>query len=94
MALIMNKELKGLNKEWYCKITSFKGVNKGSTQIRLDFFVSREHSKTIDNSVGFEMYSFESVAGRDIIEQGYEYLKGLPGFENAVDVFEEGQPSL
>lgn len=74
-------------KNAYIKILTVEG-----TKENLNISVGIHNvNKTL---MSIEHYSFTPIVANNsdnFIKQGYEYIKTLPGYANAVDVLEEGQ---
>ena len=85
MAIKINKNVKGIIQDWYVKIFNSKGTNKGNTVQTYGYFVNSTEAQNYENAVEVNSISFTAIANKDIFEQGYEYLKTLEGFENAID---------
>jgi hypothetical protein len=83
----INKDL--LIKDAYIKILSVQG-DKDSIGITVGIYQTSDKAYLIKT----EHYKFIpdiSVQSNNFIQQGYEYLKGLHEYANAIDVLEEGQ---
>lgn len=96
MALRMTKDigsglvLPGL----YARIDTISGF-KGGIDLSLNFYVSRDHFLKGNSFTLQEMHHFKPDVGRgseNFIRQGYLYLKTLPDYEAAEDIWEDGQP--
>lgn len=73
----------------YIAITNCKG-NKEEVQITVGIY--KDSRKTVPIEV--KLYSFIpnlSTSSENFIKQGYEYLKTLPEYADAIDILEEGQ---
>lgn len=73
----------------YIQITNVSG-NKEKVDINVTTFL---HA-TKQNIINTTSYSFVPTVGvdaDDFIKQGYEYLKTLPEYADAIDILEEGQ---
>lgn len=95
MALQLSKNLKnGLYVEnLYIKIISISG-NKNKLIIMVGIYLSKESSKNLKEPIEVEEHNFTPYVGNgsdDFIKQGYEYLKTLSEYANAIDVLDEGQ---
>lgn len=72
----------------YIKIDSIQG-DKNNIEFRVQMF-----NKTKEYLIDERFYNFIPDVlenSPNFIKQGYEYLKTLPEFQDAVDVLEEGQ---
>lgn len=78
----------------YAKIGSFSG-DKNLLSIELQFFLDKEKADSNNYSpMTVKVYSFTPSVADDSnnwLKQAYEYLKTLDEYQNAIDVFEEGQ---
>lgn len=89
MALLINVTLEnGISvNQSYARIDTVSGY-KGGIDITVNYYVTNQ--SFIDNKsyLKQEMYSFTPSVEEDspnFIKQGYEYVKTLPEFENAID---------
>lgn len=83
----INKDL--LIKDAYIKILAVQG-DKNNLGITIGVYQTSDKVHLIKT----EHYKFIpdlSVQSNNFIKQGYEYLKSLPEYANAIDVLEEGQ---
>jgi hypothetical protein len=95
MALKQNITLNnGLNIEnAYIRIDTFSGSKK-SVQIIVNSYISQE---SFNNGIGYleqNIYTFTpdvSNTAKLVIKQGYEYIKTLEEYKDAVDLLDEGQ---
>lgn len=96
MAIKIEKELDiGITlKDAYCRIDTVNGYKK-NIQITVNTYVSREAFLNNASYVDQKIFSFEpsvAIGSENFIKQGYEYLKTLPQYENAVNVPLGGNP--
>lgn len=90
MALLMKIELNSgiIVDEAYIRIENISG-NKEQQQITLNIYFSTDAVNSSKNPVDQRYYNFvPSVDDRspNFIKQGYEHLKTLDEFKNAIDV--------
>jgi len=85
MALLINKEIKGIAKDWYVKIFASKGFNKGKTLQTYGYFSNEQKAKNHENAIEVGNINFVATADVDIFKQGYEHLKTTEEFKNAID---------
>lgn len=77
----------------YYNILDFIG-NKSNITFNVNAYASRE-AMIMGSPVLFQKsYAYPYPLNTDVINYGYEKLKLEVEFENAEDVFEEGQPDL
>lgn len=77
----------------YFKI-EFVGGSKRNMTLNVNVYVSREASYrgvTPIEQKSFDFIPDTSDESKNYHKQGYDNIKSLPEFENAIDVFEEGQ---
>ena len=73
----------------YIKITNIEG-NKNSIFIDIEIFNNNECNTLLEIKRYYFKPSVEDTAS-NFIKQGYEYLKTLDEYKDAVDVLDEGQ---
>lgn len=94
MAIKLNKEVKGLEKEWYIKVMHTKATNKGECVATYGYFTNAELATSIQNAVEAANISFQCEANKDIFEQTYLFMKEMPEFKLATDILEENQEQI
>lgn len=69
-------------------------INVTGNKEKVDIDVATFSDSTKQNIINTTSYSFVPTVGvdaDDFIKQGYEYLKTLPEYADAIDILEEGQ---
>ncbi|WP_404466535.1 hypothetical protein [Planococcus rifietoensis] len=80
----------------YLKIVNLSG-NKNGVAINLGAFLDKETSDSGKPSIENQEFYFTpdtNEGANEWLTQGYDFLKTLHEFSNAVDVLEEGQSSV
>lgn len=73
----------------YAKITKIEGNNE-SVKITMSFF-NKKDGDIIDSSIAYTFVPNVSDGATNFIKQGYEYLKTLSEYSEAIDLLDEGQ---
>lgn len=73
----------------YCKIDSFTG-DKDLITINVGYYKDSTKAVKINNKTYSFVPNIQDTSG-NFIKQGYEYLKTLDEFKDAVDLLDEGQ---
>ena len=95
LQIVFNKVIYGeirAYEEAYLQITYVSGTKEG-VEITLSFFDSAHKGFELEKRQFSFIPSVEPDA-KEWLTQGYEYLKTLLEFENAIDILEEGQTRL
>lgn len=78
----------------YFRIDTVSGY-KNSLDISVNTYVSRDAFLNGASLIEQRNYNFKpsvTIGSENFIKQGYEYLKSLPEFENALNVPSDGSP--
>lgn len=75
----------------YCKIESISG-DKERIGIVLKYYLDEQAARDRSIPLKQESYFYTpdlSETASNLFKQGYDYVKGLPGFESLIDVLED-----
>ncbi|MED3932977.1 hypothetical protein [Priestia megaterium] len=89
----LNFETGVIAEQAYSRIENLSGTKKSLT-FSLAIYLDQQAFSDGKESLKISFFTFSpSVedSSPNFIKQGYEYLKTLPGFQDAIDVLEEGQ---
>ncbi|OMD69193.1 hypothetical protein BSK48_17100 [Paenibacillus odorifer] len=92
MAIIVNIETNSgiIASKAYARIASFSGT-KAQLSVILEYFINQQAAEGNKESLMSEQFYFTPSVedgSYNFIRQGYEYLKSLPKFKDALDVIE------